>query len=256
MEIIQNIIIGIDNLSNNPIYLDSSANINELPEISNIGRENRRRSVSITILTKPMDPRYIKSQLDNFLNKLVIPQGYVIEFDKNAIQNAKKVSDISVLFVIAFIFCYIIIAVINESFIIPVIALSIIPPSIALSVFYLIIASISLNIQVACAFIVICGLAINSAIYSVGSIDSVFSGLKYINSARMYCIIRSKVSALFLTAITTILSAVPFIFLNEISNKFIQILSIIMVIGVSMSFLCSISIIPSLYILTRKFYKK
>jgi multidrug efflux pump subunit AcrB len=66
------ILVGI----NGDLRLDSLVTTEESYEPSSIRREDRRRTASVTIVTKPEDPRRVKEKLAGFLESQVLPPGY------------------------------------------------------------------------------------------------------------------------------------------------------------------------------------
>ena len=225
----------------------------EEAESSSIKRDNRRRAASITISTKVMDARRVKKELSGLLNKIDLPPGYSIEFDPQAIKQSEKLSATVFSLVLAVVFCYMIIASINESLFIPLLILCAIPPSLSIPALYLVLSGSTYNSAVACAFIVVSGLTVNAAILCVDSIKSrVKPGCKnYV--LYIYLALRKKIPALLSTTGTTVAGAIPFFFLKEGANTLIRTLSLVSAIGVACSCICSLTVIPSLFLL---FYKK
>jgi len=221
----------------NSIRLDSIMLTKEEREPSSIRRDNRRRSASITISTKPMDPRYVKQELSHLFTKLDLPPGYSIEFDPEAIRQSENLSATVFSLILAVLFCYMIIASINESFIVPLLVLSAIPPSLAIPAICLVLSGSAYNSAVACAFIVVSGMTVNAAILCV-------DGIKI--RKNIYNALREKMPALLATTGTTVAGAIPFLFLTEGVNTLIRTLSFVGAIGITCSFICSITIIPCL----------
>jgi multidrug efflux pump subunit AcrB len=232
------------------ISLESVMDITEETESASIRREDRRRTASITISTKPMDPRRVKEELEGLFKKLDLPPGYSIEFDPEAIDQAKALSATALSLVLAVVFCYMIIAAINESFTVPLLVLSAIPPSLAIPALILALSGSSYNSAIACAFIAVSGMTVNAAVLCV---DYLIKKTKNKNSnLSIYLALRKKMPALLATTGTTVAGALPFLFLTEGANMLIRTLSLVGAIGVACSLIFSISLIPSLFIIFRK----
>jgi multidrug efflux pump subunit AcrB len=236
-----------------PLRIDSLMQIREETEPSSIRRDNRRRSASITISTKPMDPRRVKKELSDLFLKLDLPPGYSIEFDPEAIKQSENLSATVLSLIMAVIFCYMIIASINESFIVPFLVLSAVPPSLAIPAVFLVLSGSAYNAAVACAFIAVSGMTVNAAILCVDGIRSGYESLPGEKAGKIglnkiiYTALRRKMPALISTTGTTVAAAAPFLFLAEGSNNLIRTLSLVGAIGVACSCLCSITVIPSFY---------
>lgn len=229
-----------------PLTVDSLVSTREEAEISGIKRENRRRYASITVSTKSMDPLRAKKELEKTINKMDLPAGYSVEFDPEVIRKRKKLTGAAFSLVMAVIFCYMIIASVNESFKIPLLVLSAVPPSLALPAIVLVLTGNSFNSAVACAFIAVSGMTVNAAILCVDALKQKMQKKNRFSNIDIYCAIRSKLPALLSTTGTTAAGAIPFIFLLEETNSLIRTLSLVSAIGVTGSFFCSIIIIPSL----------
>jgi len=230
------------------LSIDSLMHTREETEPSSIRRDNRRRTASITISTKPMDPRRVKQELTALFKKLDLPPGYSIEFDPEAIKQSEKLSATVLSLVMAVLFCYMIIASINESFTVPLLVLSAIPPSLAIPAICLILSGSVYNSAIACAFIAVSGMTVNASILCV---DGILSRKQKGSVLGIYLALREKLPALLSTTGTTVAGAIPFIFLSEGSNTLIRTLSLVGALGVVCSCLCSITVIPSIFTLTK-----
>jgi multidrug efflux pump subunit AcrB len=237
--------------TNSPLRIDSLMHSIEETEPSSIRRIDRRRTASITIITGPKDPRRIKKELDVLFKKLTLPPGYSIEFDPDAIRQAQTLSSTVTSLLMAVIFCYMIIASINESFLIPLIVLSAIPPSLAVPALCLILTGSAYNSSVACAFIAVSGMTVNSAVLCVDGLRSVEPG----KSMEVYLALRRRLPVLLATTGTTVAGALPFLFLGEGANTLIRTLSLVGAIGVASSCFCAVTLIPSLSSIFKSFIR-
>jgi len=239
--------------------ITASSEINALTETqedtepSSIRRDNRRRYASITISTKPIDPRRVKQELTYVFNKIDLPPGYSIEFDPDAIRQSDNLSATVLSLIMAIIFCYMILAVINESFIIPLFILSAILPSLAIPAICLALSGSAYNIAIACAFIAVSGMTVNAAVLCVDNIRAILKGGRKITVLTLYLALRQKLPALLATTGTTVAGAIPFLFLTENANTIIRTLSLVSALGIIGSFIFSITVIPSLFIISKKF---
>ncbi|MDR2542662.1 MAG: efflux RND transporter permease subunit [Treponema sp.] len=250
---LQNILVSKSNEDINiSLSLNSLMDIREETEPSSIRRYNRRRYASITISTKPMDPRRVKQELIHMFRKLDLPPGYSIEFDPQAIKESESISATVISLIMAIIFCYMIIASINESFSVPLLVLSAIPPSLAIPAIWLVLTGSSYNLIIACAFIAVSGMTINASVLCVDSILLKVQTENKKTILNVYLALRRKMPALLATTGTTIIGAIPFLFLTEGANTLIRTLSLVSALGIACSFICSITIIPSILFLTKK----
>lgn len=216
----------------------------EETEPSSIRRDDRRTTASITITTKPMDPRRVKRTLLPLFEKIDLPPGYSIEFDPQAIRESQALTETILSFVMAILFCYMIIASINESFIIPLIVLAAIPVSLSVPALCLVLSGSAYNMATACAFIAASGMTVNAAVFCIDGLCS--------SPRNVYSALREKMPVLLATTGTTAAGVVPFLFLREGANLLIRTISLVSALGVTCSCLCSITVIPSLFIILKK----
>ena len=241
---------------NSSFQLKSLIRTGEDTEPSSIRRDNRRRFASITISTKPMDPRRVKQEMSALFEKINLPPGYSIEFDPEAVRQSDNLSATVLSLIMAIIFCYMILAVINESFTIPLIVLSAIPPSLAIPAICLFFSGSAYNNAIACAFIAVSGMTVNASVLCVDSIRSILRTGRKKTFLTIYMALRRKIPALLATTGTTVAGAIPFLFLTENSNILIRTLSLVGALGVTGSFICSITVIPSLLSINRNTFKQ
>jgi multidrug efflux pump subunit AcrB len=243
-------VIGQKNESFSIVPVKSVMNTHEGTEPSSIRRVERRRSASITIITPPKDPRRTKADMGKYFKRLKLPPGYSIDFDPEVIKQADNLSLTLMYLLLAILFCYMIMASINESFSLPLIVLASVPPSLSVPALFIAVLGNSYNSAIACSFMAVSGMTVNAAALCVDEIK------KYpqagITVQNMYSSIRRKIPALLATTGTTIAGSLPFIFLKEGANSLIQTLSLVNVLGVFGSFLCSITVIPAIFFLINK----
>jgi multidrug efflux pump subunit AcrB len=148
----------------------------------------------------------------------------------------------------AVIFCYMIIACINESFTIPLLVLSAIPASLAVPALCLALSGSAYNSASACAFIAVSGMTVNAAVLCVDGLYVMTKKKSKISTLGIYSALRRKMPALLSTTGTTVAGALPFLFLSEGANSLIRTLSLTGALGVACSCICSITLIPSIFI--------
>jgi multidrug efflux pump subunit AcrB len=238
------------------VRADSLVQISEEIDSAGVRRNDRRRTASITIVTGPADARRVKRQLEGIFKKIDLPQGYSIEFDPDAISQAEALSATVLSLVMAVIFCYMVIACINESFTIPLLVLSAIPASLAVPALCIALSGSAYNSAAACAFIAVSGMTVNAAVLCVDGLHAKTRKENKISTLGIYNALRRKMPALLSTTGTTVAGALPFLFLSEGANSLIRTLSLTGALGVACSCIGSITLIPSLFIFKNRLTKK
>jgi multidrug efflux pump subunit AcrB len=219
---------------NSALDLGSLSLSREDSEPSGIRREGRRRIASVSIRTRPMDPRRVRDEVMKELRKINLPPGYVFEFDREAIEAAEALSGTVFSFLAALLFCYMVIASVNESFGIPFAVLSVVPPSMAVPAIVLAVSG-SFNSAVACAFVTVTGMEVNASVLIAGEIK---------DTGNLYRALRKVLPTLVATAGTTIAGALPFLFLTEGSNILMRTLALVTMLGVGSSCIFSFTLLP------------
>jgi multidrug efflux pump subunit AcrB len=235
------------------VNLDSLTRTKEGVEPAAIRREDRRRMASITIGTGVRDPRRVKKAMARSFEKLELPSGYSVEFDPDAIRRADALSKTGFSLILALLFCYMVIASVNESFTVPLVVLSAVPPSLALPALCLVLSGHSLNLASVCAFTAVSGMTVNAAVLCAAGINSLPCSGKKEPALILYRVLREKMPALLATTGTTVAGALPFLLLRERANDLIRTLSLVTALGVTASCLCSISVVPALSLISGLF---
>ena len=245
-------VIGTNSAGPDFIRADSLLyGINE-NEPSVIRREDRRRAASFSVRTGVMDPVRVKEQTSAVLKQLELPPGYVIEFDPEAIRQAEALSGTGFRIILALLFCYMVMAAINESFGFPLLILAAVPPSLAVPVLVMTLTGTAMNAVLACSLVAVSGMTVNASIIT----GAEFRRRKMVPGCSLqgyfYSVTRHCFPVLLATTCTTIMGAAPFVFLREGGNSMLRSLSLVTILGVSASWICSLLLIPSLYLLFQK----
>ncbi|MFP3089648.1 efflux RND transporter permease subunit [Treponema sp. TIM-1] len=232
------------------VRLDSLVKKDSGPEAepSGIRREDRRRIASISIRTSPMDPREVRDQVMAVLDAMELPPGYTLEFDRDAIAAAEALSGTVFWFLLALIFCYMVMAAENESFGIPLAVLSVVLPSLSVPALGMAASAFPITASAACAFVAVSGMAVNASVLITDEIRRIprWKKNKRDLTPDLYRALRRKLPLLFATGGTTISGAAPFLFLTEETNSLIRNLSVVSVLGVGASLFVGLSLLPAL----------
>jgi multidrug efflux pump subunit AcrB len=228
------------------LRLNSLTTVREGREPSSIRREDRRRTASFSIRTRVMDPRRVRKEVMETLKDFEKPPGYTLEFDPEQIRQAEALSGTILFFLLALIFCYMVIASAHESFGIPLAVLSVVPPSLAFPALCLGLGGAPLHPAAACAFVALSGMAVNASVLSAGCLGPFLKSSGPDRSFLLYRGLRKIFPLLLATGGTTVAGTLPFILLWEGANTLIRTLSLVTALGVGASCLCSLCLIPAL----------
>ena|GEM_PF-604223 len=224
-----------------PLKISELVTSESVTEAGSIQREDRRRSASFSIRTKVMDPRRAKDRVMTVLSGFELPPGYSIEFDPQAIKAAGEAGKQAYYFILALLFCFMVIAVLKDSFSYPLALLAVVPPSLAAPALYMVIRGYSLNTVSAAAFVAVSGLAINAAALVADAVENA-----EISKMSYYCVFRRRLPVLTATMLTTVSAALPFLFIKGSAALVVKTLSLVSALGVIASALCAVTLIPAL----------
>jgi multidrug efflux pump subunit AcrB len=221
-------------------------------EPSLIRREDRRRTASLSVRTAPMDPRKARKEIFEYLKSMDLPPGYTIEFDREAIRAAETLSKTSFRFLLALLFCYMIIAASSESFGLPLVILSSVPPSLAVPVLLLIPLGFPVNAAVACSLVAVSGMAVNASVLTGENFKQFLKNGMPLETMKAYRLLRSRLPVLAACTGTTTIGTLPFLLLRENSNAMLKVLSLVTFLGVSASAFCALALVLSWVQLVKK----
>ena len=144
-------------------------------------------------------------------------------------------------------------AAVNESFSVPLIILSVIPPSLGLPLILMILTGSSVNSAVCCSLIAVSGIAVNAAVIITGELNQFFKGKIELTVFIIHKYARRCIPCLFAISGTTIAGTLPFLFIRSGSNSLITTLSAVIATGVTVSFVTSFTLIPSIMVLINSY---
>jgi multidrug efflux pump subunit AcrB len=234
-----------------PLSLASVTMTEEEEEVSVIRREGRRRTASLSIRTKAIGARKARTLVMPKISAVTMPPGYTLVFDRDAIEAEEALGRSAFYIVLAFVFCYIVIAMANESFYLPLPALAAVPPSIAVPILVLAAAGFHMNAALVSALIAVTGITVNASVLTVDALR-ILTLAERLGFPAVYRALRSRMNALLSTSGTTIAAALPFVFLPESANLVVKMLALVSALGVAGSCLASVSLIPALMTMFRR----
>ena len=233
----------------NIFRIDSLSTGKRDTEPSVIRRDDRRRVASLSVRTKLIDPRRVRDQVFQVLKKLELPPGYGIEFDPEAIRRAEALSGTGIRFLLALLFCYMVMAAANESLGFPLAVLAAVPPSLAVPILVLTLSGTALNGALACSLVAVSGMTVNASIVVMAEFRRTDPSSGKWTARDIYKVLRHCFSILLATSSTTMAGALPFLFLKEGGNSILRDLSMVTIFGVGASWICSLVLIPSIIVL-------
>jgi len=179
------------------------------------------------------------------VSNIALPVGYLMEFDREAIELADRLRGAGWSFLLATAFAYMVTAIITESFGAPLAVLTALPPSLAVPALFLIAMRTPMDATIACAFVAVSGMVVNASVLTVDERRS--QGLT--GSARvsdLYCLTRARFGSLVATSGTTVAGALPLLFLADAGGAMTRSLAFVAATGTVASFVMALTLIPAL----------
>ena len=237
--------------------LESLVTVEDGVEIAGINREDRRRTASFGVRTRPMSALKARAVILGGLPLAGLPPGYTAVFDREAVEAEESLRGSVFYFVLSLFFCYIALAAAAESFMLPFLPLLATPPSLAFPFLALSLGGFPVNGAAVCAFIAVTGITINAGVLSVDALKTAFANRLAVRPPSqvsthqflsiIYRALRGRLGALFATSATSAAAALPFLFLRENTNAAVRMLAFVSAFGVTGSALMSVTLIPALW---------
>lgn len=227
------------------VRIDSIMRPSRERDAGRINRRDRRRIASITMRSRPIDPREAARAVERAVADIARPAGYAIEFDRTALVTADRVAKLGWSFAVAALLAYMVTAAVTESIGAPVAILAALPPSLSVPAILHAVAGKSIDAAIACAFVAVSGMVVNASVLTVDERRS-RGPLAGTGASGLYAIMRARAGALLATSGTTVAGALPFLFLDDAGGTMIRSLSFVAAAGTAASFFTAITVIPAL----------
>jgi len=211
-----------------------------------IQRRDRRRSASLSIRTRRMDPERVERATMAALEGLDTPPGYTLTFDRDAIEAAERLRGISLSFAAAVALAYMAMAALSESFGLPLVALAAVPPSLALPALMLAAGRSPLDAPMACAFVAVSGVAVNASVLMADYIRKAKKNGPAASAMDLYRVVRSRIAIVSATAATTVVGAIPLLVLDPGDEGMVRALAFVTASGGAASFAAAVTVVPAL----------
>ncbi len=234
------------------VRVDSFMSVTREREPSRIYRRDRRRVASITMRSRPIDPRKAREEVETAIAGVERPAGYSLEFDRAAIEAADRLSGVGLSFVVAALLAYMATALVTESFGAPLVVLSSLPPSLAVPALLIAATNTQVNAAIACAFVAVSGIAVNASVLTVDE-RRADEGRAAASSASgpagamdLYRITRARLGSLAATSGTSVAGALPLLLLSGAGDSMARSLAFVTATGTAASFIVALTVVPAL----------
>ncbi|HPD80506.1 MAG TPA: efflux RND transporter permease subunit [Spirochaetia bacterium] len=225
--------------------------IKEVYDTAKIYRNDRKRTMTISIETPVLSPAKVSKAILETSRVLDIPQGYSVQFDRDALLKESKLKEGSYYFIAAFVGILLVLTILANSWKDACVIMLVIPPSLAVPVLFLSMSGSSLNPALVCSFIAAAGMVVNAGVIMHESISSAVHTLPKTyanknNAVRKLCslALKERFITLFAASLTTIAGTFPMLFLKGEVNSVFRSFAFTSVWGVASSCVFTIMFLP------------
>jgi HAE1 family hydrophobic/amphiphilic exporter-1 len=235
------------------IYLEQLADISYGTGPLKIDRENQARRVTITANMAGRDlgsvVRDIKQRLAGF--EKTLPPGYFLEYGGSYEDMQDAFVILAGAFALASLLVYMVMASQFEHFVHPFIIMFTVPLGVIGVIFGLLVTGQTLNMAVLVGVILLMGIAVNNGIVMIDYINQLIKQ----GVDKREAILQgstTRLRAVLLTALTTVLGALPMAFSKSSGSEFRAPLGVAIAFGLTATTVLTLFVIPVIYSLVNK----
>ncbi|MBE3111864.1 MAG: efflux RND transporter permease subunit [Acidobacteria bacterium] len=239
--------------ANQTVYLEQVADITTGEGPIMINRENQARRVSVTANISGRDlgtvVKDVKARLAGFEKSL--PPGYFLEYGGAYEQMQDAFLILAGAFALAVLLVYMVMASQFEHFVHPFIIMFTVPLGIIGVILGLLVTGRSINLAVAIGVILLLGIAVNNGIVMIDYINQLIKR----GVDKREAILQgstTRLRAVLLTALTTILGTLPMAFSRSSGSEFRAPMGVAIAFGLTTTTFLTLFVIPVLYSVVNK----
>ncbi len=240
--------IPLRTASGQTVYLEQVADITTSEGPLTISRENQARRVSVTANISDRDlgsvVREIKARLAGF--EKTLPPGYFLEYGGSYEDMQDAFLILAAAFALAVLLVYMVMASQFEHFVHPFIIMFTVPLGVIGVIFGLLITGRTISLAVLVGFILLLGIAVNNGIVMIDYINQLINR----GVDKREAILQgstTRLRAVLLTALTTILGTLPMAFSRSSGSEFRAPLGVVIAFGLTSTTFLTLFVIPVIY---------
>jgi len=230
------------------IRLDNLVTINEIGGASTLKHYNRNRAIT---LSASLVGNYSLDEALTYLDQQVVellPSEAIVNYKGESLDYRNNQSSIMMVFVMAMLVVYLVLAAQFESFVHPLIVLFTVPLGISGALFGLVITGDTLNIFSQLAMVMLIGLSAKNGILIVEFINQLRDkGMAFDEAVLEASALRLR--PILMTALTTVVGAVPLLLASGAGSEFRLSIGVVVFFGTLVSSVLTLFVVPSVYAL-------
>ncbi|WP_062260890.1 efflux RND transporter permease subunit [Endozoicomonas arenosclerae] len=233
------------------IRMDNLVSVEEVGKAAQLRHYNRNRAIT---LSASLEDGYSIGEALDYLDKLVVdnlPQEATVDYKGESLDYRSNQSSILMIFGLAMLIVYLVLAAQFESFIHPLVVMLTVPLGLAGALAGLLLAGETLNIYSQLALIMLIGLATKNGILIVEFANQLRDqGLAFEKAVIQASKLRLR--PILMTALTTVAGAVPLLLSTGAGAESRFTIGVVVFCGVLISSLLTIFVVPAMYTLLAK----
>jgi len=241
-----------------PISIHEIVNVKKAEGETKIYRKNKRRMVTITTSFSGLDTtKYIK-KLDIAIKSLTFPENYYFEYG-DSIEKLKK-SQLEMLLFISFsiFLIYSVLSILFQSYTYPLLIILNVPMILMSVTCVLYLLDLSYNISVYIGFVMLSGLTINNSIMILEHFlkNKNENSRDFILYSSIIRAVQQRKRAMKMTSLTTGIAMFPSIFIQSEGSEFWKPMSIVIIVGMIISYVSALKLFPKMLFILEKLKNK
>ncbi|MBN2120713.1 MAG: efflux RND transporter permease subunit [Candidatus Omnitrophica bacterium] len=228
------------------IKLSNIAEVVETVGAEEIERQNRERVVKVQCNTHGRSMGKIIEDIKKEMNKIVIPEGIIVNFGGEAEEQKKAFGDLFLLLILGIALVYMVMAAQFESLLDPFIVMFAIPFTFTGVILAFIVTRTTLSVISFLGIVMLTGIVVNNAIVLISYINILrargFSMIEAVTKGG-----KDRLRPVLMTTFTTLFAMIPLALSRGQGSEIWQPLGITMIGGLSVSTFITLLFVPTLY---------
>lgn len=214
-----------------------------------LSRENQKRTISVTANLSGRDLEGAINEIKSKINRVItLPEGYFVEYAGEAEQMRETFRDLGLIFLLALLLVYMVMAAEFESLIHPLVIMFTVPFMTIGVVFAVLLAGKKISLPMGMGVLILAGVIVNNGIVLIDYINRLrHRGKEKIEAIIEGCVTRSR--PVLMTTITTILGLVPMVFSRAEGSEVRSVVSLTLIGGLTLGTVLTLLVLPIVYLI-------
>ncbi|MFN3966356.1 MAG: efflux RND transporter permease subunit, partial [Endomicrobiia bacterium] len=220
-----------------------------------LNRENQKRVVSVSANVTGRNIGKVMDEIKRELDRVKFPEGYFVKYGGEAEQMTETFRDLGLIFLLAIVLIYMVMAAEFESFVHPFVIMFTVPFSIIGVLLGLLVSGKAISLPAGMGMLILSGVIVNNGIVLVDYINQLRHKGKEIHQAIVEAGL-TRLRPVLMTAITTILGMLPMAFSKQEGAEVRSVVAVVMIGGLIVGTFLTLLVLPVIYIIIDSYSSK